>query len=38
MPKQLTIKQLLLLAFLLAGLLPAMLVSFLSFFQAREAL
>lgn len=38
MPKQLTIKQLLLLAFLLAGLLPAMLVSFLSFYQAREAL
>lgn len=38
MPKKLTIKQLLLLAFLLAGLLPAMLVSFLSFFQAREAL
>lgn len=38
MPKQLTIKQLLLIAFLIAGLLPAMLVSFLSFFQAREAL
>jgi two-component system, NtrC family, sensor histidine kinase HydH len=38
MPKQLTIKQLLLLAFLLAGLLPAMIVSFLGFFQAREAL
>jgi signal transduction histidine kinase len=38
MPKQLTIRQLLLLAFLLAGLLPAMLVSFLSFYQARNAL
>ncbi len=38
MLKQLSIKQLLLLAFLLAGLLPAMLVSFLSFYQAREAL
>lgn len=38
MLKQLTIKQLLLLAFLLAGLLPAMIVSYLSFFQAREAL
>ena len=38
MLKQLSIRQLLLLAFLLAGLLPAMLVSFLSFFQAREAL
>lgn len=36
--KPLTIKQLLLLAFLLAGLLPAMLVSFLSFYQARAAL
>jgi two-component system, NtrC family, sensor histidine kinase HydH len=36
--KRLTIRQLLLLAFLLAGLLPAMLVSFLSFYQAREAL
>lgn len=36
--KPLTIRQLLLLAFLLAGLLPAMLVSFLSFFQARAAL
>jgi signal transduction histidine kinase len=36
--KQLSIRQLLLLAFLLAGLLPAMLVSFLSFYQAREAL
>ncbi len=38
MPKQLTIRQLLLLAFLLAGLLPAMMVSFLSFYQARSAL
>lgn len=38
MRKQLTIKQLLLLAFLLAGLLPAILVSSLSFFQARQAL
>ncbi len=38
MPKQLTIRQLLLLAFLLAGLLPAMLVSFLGFYQARNAL
>ncbi len=38
MLKQLSIRQLLLLAFLLAGLLPAMLVSFLSFYQAREAL
>lgn len=36
--KPLTIRQLLLLAFLLAGLLPAMLVSFLSFYQARAAL
>ncbi len=36
--KQLTIRQLLLLAFLLAGLLPAMAVSFLSFYQARNAL
>jgi signal transduction histidine kinase len=36
--KHLSIRQLLLLAFLLAGLLPAMLVSFLSFYQAREAL
>ncbi len=36
--KPLTIRQLLLLAFLLAGLLPAMLVSFLSFYQARIAL
>ncbi len=38
MLKRLSIRQLLLLAFLLAGLLPAMLVSFLSFYQAREAL
>ena len=38
MRKQLTIKQLLLLAFLLAGLLPAILVSSLSFFEARQAL
>jgi two-component system, NtrC family, sensor histidine kinase HydH len=36
--KRLSIRQLLLLAFLLAGLLPAMLVSFLSFYQAREVL
>jgi two-component system, NtrC family, sensor histidine kinase HydH len=36
--KHLSVRQLLLLAFLLAGLLPAMLVSFLSFYQAREAL
>jgi two-component system, NtrC family, sensor histidine kinase HydH len=36
--KRLTIRQLLLLAFLLAGLLPAMIVSFLSFYQARNAL
>jgi two-component system, NtrC family, sensor histidine kinase HydH len=36
--KRLTIRQLLLLAFLLAGLLPAMLVSFLSFYQAKTAL
>lgn len=36
--KRFTIKQLLLLAFLLAGLLPAMVVSFFSFYQAREAL
>jgi signal transduction histidine kinase len=35
---RLSIRQLLLLAFLLAGLLPAMLVSFLSFYQARAAL
>jgi len=38
MLKKLTIKQLLLLAFLLAGLLPAMLVSFLSFYQTRNVL
>ncbi len=38
MIKRLTIRQLLLLAFLIAGLLPAMLVSFLSFYQARNAL
>lgn len=38
MPKALSIKQLLLLAFLLVGLLPAMLVSFLSFSQASHAL
>jgi two-component system, NtrC family, sensor histidine kinase HydH len=38
MQKALSIKQLLLLAFLLAGLLPAILVSFLSFYQARGAL
>lgn len=38
MSKALSIKQLLLLAFLLAGLLPAMLVSFLSFSQASHAL
>ncbi len=38
MPKVLSIKQLLLLAFILAGLLPAMLVSFLSFNQASNAL
>lgn len=36
--KRFTIKQLLLLAFLLAGLLPAMMVSFFSFYQARAAL
>lgn len=36
--KRLSIRQLLLLAFLLAGLLPAMLVSILSFYQARVAL
>lgn len=36
--KPLSVRQLLLLAFLLAGLLPAMLVSFLSFYQARGAL
>ena len=38
MIKKLSIRQLLLLAFLLAGLLPAMLVSFLSFYQAKTAL
>ena len=38
MPKALSIKQLLLLAFVLVGLLPAMLVSFLSFKQASNAL
>ncbi len=38
MRKPLTVRQLLLLAFLIAGLLPAMLVSFLSFYQARSAL
>jgi signal transduction histidine kinase len=38
MRKSLTIRQLLLLAFILAGLLPAMLVSYLSFYQARSAL
>jgi signal transduction histidine kinase len=38
MQKSLSIKQLLLLAFLLAGLLPAMLVSILSFYQAGDAL
>lgn len=38
MPKSLTIKQLLLLAFLLAGILPAMLVSILSFSQVRDVL
>jgi two-component system, NtrC family, sensor histidine kinase HydH len=36
--KRLSIRQLLLLAFLLVGLLPAMIVSFLSFYQARNAL
>lgn len=36
--KHLSIRQLLLLAFLLVGLLPAMLVSFLSFYQARTVL
>ena len=35
MLQKLSIKQLLLLAFLLAGLLPAMLVTFLSFYQTR---
>lgn len=38
MRKPHSIRQLLLLAFILAGLLPAMVVSFLSFYQAREAL
>lgn len=38
MRKPLSVRQLLLLAFLIAGLLPAMLVSFLSFYQARSAL
>lgn len=38
MIKRLSIPKLLLLAFLLAGLLPAMLVSFLSFYQARVVL
>lgn len=38
MPKALSIKQLLLLAFVLVGLLPAMLVSYLSFKQASNAL
>lgn len=38
MLKRLSIRQLLLLAFLLAGLLPAMLVSFLSFYQTRSVL
>jgi len=38
MLKKLSIKQLLLLAFLLAGLLPAMLVSLLSFYQTRAVL
>jgi len=36
--QKLSIKQLLLLAFLLAGLLPAMLVSYLSFYQTRMVL
>lgn len=36
--KKLTVRQLLLLALLLAGLVPAMLISFLSFFQAKAAL
>lgn len=36
--KKLSIKKLLLLAFLLAGLLPAMLVSWLSFYQTRTVL
>ncbi len=38
MLRKLSVKQLLLLAFLLAGLLPAMLVSFLSFYQTRTVL
>ncbi|HEY0561840.1 MAG TPA: sensor histidine kinase [Methylophilus sp.] len=38
MPKSFTIKQLLLLAFLLAGILPAMLVSAFSFSQVRAVL
>lgn len=38
MLKKLSIRQLLLLAFLLAGLLPAMLVSFLSFYQTQAVL
>jgi C4-dicarboxylate-specific signal transduction histidine kinase len=38
MLKKLSIKQLLLLAFLLAGLLPAMIVSLLSFYQTRTVL
>lgn len=38
MIKRLSIRQLLLLAFLLVGLLPAMLISFLSFYQARAVL
>lgn len=38
MLKRLSIRQLLLLAFLLAGLLPAMLVTFLSFYQTRAVL
>lgn len=38
MIKRLSIPKLLLVAFLLAGLLPAMLVSFLSFYQARVVL
>jgi len=38
MLRKLSVKQLLLLAFLLAGLLPAMLVSLLSFYQTRTVL
>lgn len=38
MLRKLSVKQLLLLAFLLAGLLPAMLISFLSFYQTRDVL